>query len=194
MPRSKSAKQQYTLELISLGVLKDPHKIEQMLELGSGEPDDTDKAVAQANRENNLMMHGQSMGTFALDVNLDEEGFRKQANVAIPVKKWHNHAVHIARHTSIMMDEEFDRLAVTHPEVVRLFDEHLAMHYQMQEQEQQAQMQMMLAAKGAPDGPPTPASTGPGDNGQSAAIADTSQPDPIGGGSMNIHTRSRVPS
>jgi hypothetical protein len=192
MPRSKAAKQQYTLELISLGVLKDPHKIEQMLELGQGEPDDTDKATAQANRENNLMMHGQSMGTFTIDVNLDEEGFRAQANVAIPVKKWHNHAVHIARHTSIMMDEEFDRLAVTHPEVVRLFDEHLAMHMQMQAEAQQAQLQALMAAKGAPDGPPTQASMGPGHNG-SATIADMQQPDAIGGGAMNIHTRQRVP-
>lgn len=197
MPKSKSAKQQYTLELISLGVLKDPHKIEQMLELGHGEPDETDKAMAQANRENNLMMHGMSMGTFSLDVTLDEDAFSKQANVAVPVKKWHNHAVHIARHTSIMMDEEFDRLAVSHPEVVRLFDEHLAMHMQMQAEAQAAQMQALLAAKGAPDGPPGVSGGMPagGMNGgdSSAAIADTGQPDPIGGGTMQIHTRSRIP-
>lgn len=195
MPRSKAARQQFVLELISLGVLKDPHKIEQELELGQGEPDDTDKAISQANRENNLMMHGSTMGTFKVDAGMTDAEFKEVAATAVPVKKWHNHAVHISRHTSVMMDEEFDSLAITHPEIVRLFDEHLAMHQQMQAQEQQEQMQMLMAAKGAPDGPPGQsggqqppgAATDP-----ATVIAGTAQPDPIGGGSLQLRTRNRV--
>jgi hypothetical protein len=194
MPRSKAARQQFVLELISLGVLKDPHKIEQELELGQGEPDDTDKAISQANRENNLMMHGSSMGTFKLDNTMSDEDFKAVSATAVPVKKWHNHAVHISRHTSVMMDEEFDSLAISHPEIVRLFDEHLAMHQQMLDQQQQQQMQALMAAKGAPDGPPGQSGgAAPGAATDPATvIAGTAQPDPIGGGSLQLRTRNRV--
>jgi len=198
MPRSKAARQQYALELISLGILKDPHKIEQMLELGYGEPDDTDKAVAQANRENNVMLHG----VFAGQVHPDHADSFDKISAAMPVKTWHNHQVHIARHTSIMMDEEFDQLAIGSPEIVRLFDEHIVMHQQEMEKQQQAQMQMMLAAKGGPDGPPGVSSAGapptPGANGVGpgemtpGVLASTQQPDPIGGGAMSLRTRNRV--
>jgi hypothetical protein len=159
MPKSKAAKQQYTLELISLGVLKDPHKIEQMLELGHGEPDDTDKAIAQANRENETMLHGvwKSQTTKGGEADLEEGERFKKLSAAVPVKAWHNHTVHMQRHTSAMMDEEFERLSITHPEIVRLFDEHVAMHQQELAKQQQAAQQQLMAAKGAPDGPPTPA-------------------------------------
>lgn len=183
MPRSKASRQQYTLELISLGVLKDPHKIEQMLELGQGEPDDQDKAVAQANRENNMMLYGVWGPQTQQTETDDEEKFARLA-AAVPVKEWHNHTVHIARHTSVMMDEEFDRLAITRPEVVRLFDEHLNMHYQMLAQAQQQQAQALMAARGAPDGPPTPPG---GANGSSMTQMDV--PDVIGGGVVQNSAR-----
>ena len=57
----------------------------------------------------------------------------------------------------VMMDEDFDKLMISSPEIVRLFDEHLAMHQQELAKAQAAQMQQLMAAKGAPDGPPTPA-------------------------------------
>lgn len=164
MPKSKAARQQYALQLIELGVLRDPRKIEQVLELGFGEPDDLDKAIAQADRENNAMLTGMKRGLTEVDVDLmSDEEKEEEKPVAIPVKTWHNHQVHMQRHTSVMMDEEFDRLAVTNPEVVRLFDEHMAMHQGELEKQQQAQMAMLLAAKGAPDGPPgsSPESSGP---------------------------------
>jgi hypothetical protein len=197
MPRSKAARQQYTLELISLGVLKDPHKIEQMLEIGEGEPDDTDKSIAQANRENNAML----FGTFIGQSNQSESDRFERTPTAIPVKSWHNHQVHIQRHTSAMMDEEFDQLAISHPEIVRLFDEHLAMHQQELQKQQMAQMQQLLAAKGAPDGPPgNSGAPTPGGNGNGVGpgeltpgvLATGGLPDVIGGGALSLHTRGKV--
>jgi hypothetical protein len=196
MPKSKAARQQFELELISLGIDRDPRKIEETLELGRGEPDDTDKAIGQANRENNMMM----FGTWTGQSHPGEVGSFKKVATAIPVKKWHNHQIHVQRHTSIMMDEEFDDLVVTNPEIVRLFDEHIAMHQQEIAAQQQQQMQMLAAAKGAPDGPPTAASQpAPGANGATGpgemtpgVLATTAQPDIIGGGSLQIHTRNRT--
>jgi hypothetical protein len=198
MPKSKAARQQFELELISLGIDRDPRKIEETLELGRGEPDDTDKAISQANRENNMML----FGTWTGQSHPGHEGSFEKAATAIPVKKWHNHQVHIQRHTSIMMDEEFDDLVVSNPEIVRLFDEHIAMHQQQIEAQQQAQMQMLAAQKGAPDGPPQAASQpgAPGANGvgpgemNPSVLAATAQPDPIGGGSLKLQSRNRVSS
>lgn len=173
MPKSKAARQQYALQLIELGVLKDPRKIEQVLELGFGEPDDQDKAIAQADRENQMMLHGMQRGMFVADPDqMEDDEKTEKIPTAIPVKQWHNHAIHMQRHTSVMMDEEFDRLSVTHPEIVRLFDEHTAMHEAELQKAQMAQMQMLMAAKGAPDGPPgeSPTPTSP-DSPEQAAMA-----------------------
>lgn len=186
MPRSKAARQQYALELASLGLETDPRKLKQMLELGEGEPDDVDKAIAQANRENNMMLHG--VWRTQTTTNLNDEDFSK-LHAAIPVKKWHNHQVHVTRHTSVMMDEEFDDLSIAHPEVVRLFDEHLAMHYQEIAAQQQEQQQALLAAKGAPDGPPTPAG---GANGNTF-MTSSDVPDVIGGGVAQTSSRQIRP-
>jgi hypothetical protein len=160
MPKMKAARQQYALELATLGIVKDPKKLMEMLELGQGEPDDEDKAVAQADRENNMMLYG----VWRAQTNLTPEGQDladsarfDRLHAAIPVKAWQNHEIHISRHTSVMMDEMFDELSIAKPEVVQLFDQHLAMHQQMLAQQQQAQQQALMAAKGAPDGPPTPA-------------------------------------
>jgi len=190
MPKSKAAKQQYTLELVSLGILKDPHKIEQMLDLGAGEPDDQDKALAQAKRENNYMLHGVPDGMYKPGP-VDEEE-QKQVAAAIPVKSWHNHQLHVQVHTSAMMDEEFDKLQIAHPGIVQLFDEHVAMHQQELQKQAQQQMAMLEAAKGAPDGPPgsTPDA---GSNGATQHRQIMEVPDVIGGGvvdnsAMTIHS------
>jgi len=50
-----------------------------------------------------------------------------------------------------MMEPEFDELQISHPEIVRLFDEHLALHQQEMAKQQQAQMAAQQAAKGAPE-------------------------------------------
>lgn len=182
MPKSKAAKQQYALELVSLGILQDPHKIQQMLELGSGEPDDTDKSIAQANRENNYMLHGLPDSLYKPGQIPEEE--QQKVSVAIAVKKWHNHQVHIQRHTSAMMDEEFDQLTISHPEVVRLFDEHIAMHEQFIAQAQQEQAMMLAAAKGAPDGPP-----GQSPGAMNTFMQSADVPDVIGGGVVRNQAR-----
>jgi hypothetical protein len=198
MPRSKAARQQYVLELVSLGIEKDPHWIKSALELGEGEPDDTDKAISQANRENNTMLHGSDLQHIMPPPpgsSDDAEAAASQLKwtaVAVPVKEWHNHEVHIQRHTSVTMDEEFDRLTITHPEIVRLFDEHIAMHQQVLQKRQQEQMQMMLAAKGAPEAPGAATNGGPpgaadqsggGDQPQVAEMSQlTDVPDVIGRG------------
>jgi hypothetical protein len=153
MPRSKAAQQQYTLELVQLGILQDPEQIEERLDLGQGKPSNKDKARKQAERENQIMMHGLPRAMFNLTHVVEQKDLEKVA-AAVPVRAWHDHATHIERHTSLMMDPEFDDLQISHPEIVRVFDEHLSMHQQEQAKQQQAQMQMLLAAKGAPEGAP----------------------------------------
>jgi hypothetical protein len=151
MPKSKAAREQYVLQLVQLGVYTDPKKIEDMLELGVGEPNLEDLQIAMANRENNFMLEGMMMATYDVRGDLAPN---KNAPVAVPVFKWHNHKVHLERHYSFMSGEEFDRLRVTHPEITRLFDEHTGEHEKELALQTQQQMQMLEAAKGAPDGQP----------------------------------------
>jgi hypothetical protein len=189
MPKSKAARQQYTLELVSLGVLQDPKRIEEMLDLGEASPDDIDLAIAQATRENNTMLHGLAMGMFKLETDAGEEEKQKAVAAAVPVKKWHNHEVHLKQHYAQMMDEEFDRLAISHPEIVRLFDEHTAMHEQAIAEKQAQQAQMLMAAKGAPDGPPGNGMPGGG----TSFMQQQGVPDVIGGGG-DLSARTIRPS
>ena len=196
MPRSKAAKQQYTLELVSLGILTDPEQIEEMLDIGSGAPSLKDMNIAQANRENNIMLHGLAMGMFHLPPNASPEEEEQTVSAAVPVKAWQDHATHIEHHTMQMMDEEFDKLSVSHPGIVRLFDEHVAMHQKMMADQQAAQAQAQAAAKGAPEGaggipagnggPPEPGV--PGMTRQSTRI-----PDVVGGGQTELTARREPP-
>jgi hypothetical protein len=203
MPKMKAARQQYALELATLGIVKDPKKLMEMLELGQGEPDDEDKATAQADRENNMML----FGVWRAQTNLTPEGQDiadsarfDRLHAAIPVKSWHNHQIHIVRHTSVMMDEEFEELSISKPEVVQLFDQHIALHQQEIQKAAEAQMQMLQAQKGAPDGPPTPA--GGDEAGQAAQTQNgatltnrvqTGVPDVIGGGTVQATARQIRP-
>jgi hypothetical protein len=201
MPKMKAARQQYTLELVSLGVLTDPKEIKEELDLGSGEPDNNDKSISQADRENNTMLHGLQLGMFTLPQNPNDQDIQQTVSTAIPVKAWHNHALHIERHTSQMMDEEFDTLVISHPGIVRLFDEHVAMHQQFLAQQQQQQMQMTEATKGAPGGTPAGQQQVGGVNGQqpntalppAQTRATTQIPDIIGGGAQNLQVRQPHP-
>ena len=190
MPKSKAARQQYTLELVSLGILTDPKEIKEELDLGAGEPDNQDKSIAQADRENNVMLHGMDMGMFHLSAQPDESDIQQMVATAVPVKAWMDHAVHIQRHTSQMMDEEFDDLSRTHPAIPRLFDEHVALHQQFLAQQQQQQMQMQMAAKGAPaaqGGTPAGQQALPGNINESRQL--TAVPDVIGGGMTQLDAR-----
>jgi hypothetical protein len=190
MPKMKAARQQYTLELVSLGILTDPKEIKEELDLGAGEPDNDDKSIAQADRENNVMLHGMELGMFQLDAQADDNAVNQAVSAAVPVKAWMNHALHIQRHTSAMMDEEFDKLAISHPAIPRLFDEHVALHQQFLAQQQQQAMQQQLAAKGAPaqqGGTPAGDQALPGNVNESRQT--TAVPDVIGGGQTRLDAR-----
>jgi hypothetical protein len=193
MPRSKAARQQYTLELVSLGILTDPEQIEEQLDLGQGQPSIKDMNIAQANRENNIMLHGLAMGMFNLPANATPEQLDQTVSAAVPVKAWQDHPTHIEHHTMQMMDEEFDKLSISNPGIVRLFDEHVAMHQKMMADQQQAIAQAQEAAKGAPEGAGgVPAGNGappiPGMTRQSTAV-----PDIIGGGQTQMTARREPP-
>jgi len=184
MPKMKAARQQYTLELVSLGILTDPDEIKEELDLGRGEPDNNDKNRDQADRENNIMLHGVDLKMFQLPDHATDEEVQQTVSAAVPVKAWQNHQIHIDRHTSQMMDQEFDDLSVSHPGITRLFDEHVAQHQQFLSQQQQQQAQMAEAVKGAPAGVGgTPAGT------QRSARMNTGVPDVIGGGQTAIDSR-----
>jgi hypothetical protein len=95
-----------------------------------------------------------------------------------------------------MMDEEFDKLQVSHPGIVRLFDEHVAMHQKMMADQQAAAAQAQAAAKGAPEGaggipagnggPPPPGTPG-------MVRQNTQIPDIIGGGQTQMTARREPP-
>jgi hypothetical protein len=191
MPKMKAARQQYTLELVSLGILTDPKEIKEELDLGAGEPDADDKNIAQANRENNIMLRGLDLHMFTLPNNPSDKDIQGTISSAVPVFAWQNHALHIERHTSQMMDEEFDQLRIKKPGIGRLFDEHVAMHQRFQAQQQQQAMTMMQAAKGAPGGVPA-------GNGAPAPQGFTRQmtgiPDIIGGGQTQLTARVERPT
>lgn len=103
LPRSKAAKQQFILDLASMGVETDPKMIKQALELGESEPDDTDMAEQQAERENELMQRGQPA----------------------PVKDWYNHEVHVMQHRRYMMSADYEALPA---HIQKIFDDHDVMH------------------------------------------------------------------
>jgi hypothetical protein len=198
MPKMKAARQQYTLELVSLGILTDPKEIKDELDLGAGEPDNDDKNRAQADRENNIMLHGLDLKMFTMPNNPSDEQVQQTVSAAVPVKAWQNHQLHIERHTSQMMEEEFDQLQIKNPGIARLFDEHVAMHQQFIQAQQQQQMQLMQAAKGAPEG--TGGMT-PNTNGNGAPPAPSGftrqmspVPDIIGGGVTQLTTRVERPT
>jgi hypothetical protein len=191
LPKLKAAKQQYVIQLVEMGILKDQKRIEDWLELGGAEPDEVDLAFRQADRENDLMLRSAKgvlskgeEGAFQPSMEAAAEpGAMEQmeeltagyggdggeglpspegapeengapptggGSFAIPVKKWHIHEAHMARHRRVMMGPEFERLALTHPDVVRIFDEHVAMHEQAIQEQMMQQMQMMALAQGGP--------------------------------------------
>lgn len=156
LPRMKAAKQQFALNLAELGIERDPKRLQDIFELGEGEPDEIDLAFAQADRENEAMRGlatipiGGDRGSLTLGGG-DEDPDNVGEAMAVPVKKWHNHDAHLKRHYRMMSTVEFEKLATTSPEIVRLFDEHTAVHEQEKARIQMEQLQMMIAAKGGPE-------------------------------------------
>lgn len=86
LPRSKAAKQQFILDLWDRRLEQDPRKVRTMLELSEGEPDEWEKDMAQAERENRRMEQGQQ----------------------VVVEEWHNHNAHLFKHHQFMKTAEFE--------------------------------------------------------------------------------------
>jgi len=156
LPKLKAAKQEYAMQLAQMGIETDPKKLRDMLDLGEGEPDEVDMAFAQADRENEIMM-GLGMKPPTADPRpqlapTSEDPTAGQpsseASMAVPVKKWHNHEAHLKRHYRFMSTADFERMQKTHPDIVRLFDEHTTAHEEALKEIQMQQMQMAEAIRG----------------------------------------------
>ena len=159
--RSKAARQQNAMTLIeqekSVGERIDAKQVRDILELGEGEPDDTDLSFAQAERENEMMVQSTALSP----ERKPEEGYTSNEGqpaeeggspLAVPVFKWHNHEAHLKIHYRYMMMPEFEQLRIKRPDIGRLFDEHTAQHEQALQEIQMQQIQMMMAARGGPEG------------------------------------------
>ncbi len=100
LPRSKAAKQQFMMDLYSMGIEQDTRKVKEMLELGQGEPEEWEVDMDQAERENDRMEQGHSA----------------------PVEDWFNHAAHLAVHRRYMKSPDFEALPPNIQEVYRVHD------------------------------------------------------------------------
>jgi len=115
LPRSKAAKQQYILDLYDRKIEQDPRKVRQMLELGEGEPDEFEKDLDQAERENRRMLEGQE----------------------VDVEEWYNHPAHHLVHRDFMKSADFEDLD---PEQQQIFKTHDMRHTEFERQQQMDQM------------------------------------------------------
>lgn len=148
LPRSKAAKQQFYMDLWSMGAETDPRKLKQALELGEPEPDDIDRSEMQAERENDLMERGQMA----------------------PIKDWFNHEIHIRIHRQYMMSVDYETLP---PEIQDIFDQHDAAHQRYLTGTAQAQqMGVPTPGQGDPTAQPPGGPPPPGANGSQPSVVD----------------------
>jgi hypothetical protein len=132
LPRSKAAKQQYILDLYDRKIEQDPRKVRQMLELGEGEPDEFEKDLDQAERENRRLLEGED----------------------VPVLEWFNHAAHHLVHRDFMKSADWDDLDEN---VQQIFLNHDMEHTKFEKQQQMDQMVAQgggQSPNGAGGGPP----------------------------------------
>lgn len=111
LPRSKAAKQQFILDLWDRKLEQDPRRVREMLELTTGDPDEWEIDIDQADRENRKMQNGDP----------------------VEVKDWHNHPAHLYRHHNYMKSAEFEE--ELDPEAQQLFEQHCAEHEAAQQQQ-----------------------------------------------------------
>lgn len=139
LPRSKAAKQQFILDLYSMGVETDPRKVKQMLELGEGEAEEWEMDMEQADRENDRMQRGQPQ----------------------PVKEWYNHQAHILRHRRFMKSPDYEMLP---DQIKQVLEDHDVLHQQyLTGVASAAQMGVPTPGQSIPQ-----AQMGPGQNNQQA--------------------------
>lgn len=156
LPRSKAAKQQFILDLWDRKLEQDPRKVRDMLELSQGEPDEWEKDINQAERENRKMQLGQ----------------------VVEVKEWMNHPAHHFQHRDFMKSPEYDELDAS---IRKIFEDHDEAHSEMerrQQQEMMVQQQLAGQAGGGPGAPPQ--SGGGGANGVTATPGPEQSPQPNG--------------
>jgi hypothetical protein len=103
LPRSKAARQQFMMDLFSMGIETDPRKVKEMLELGEGEPEDFEVDMQQAERENDKMERGQPCN----------------------VEDWFNHQAHLVVHRRFMKSADFEALP---PQIQQIYKDHDVLH------------------------------------------------------------------
>lgn len=156
LPRSKAARQQFILDLWDRRLEQDPRKVRDMLDLSQGEPDEWEKDINQAERENRKMQLGQ----------------------VVEVKEWMNHPAHHFQHRDFMKSPEYDELD---PAIRKIYEDHDEAHSAKEREQQQAMMvQQQLAGQsgGGPGAPPQ--SGGGGANGVTATPGPEQSPQPNG--------------
>jgi hypothetical protein len=103
LPRSKAAKQQFMLDLYQMGIETDPRKIKEMLELGEGQPEEWERDMEQAERENQKMSQGQPQ----------------------KVLDWYNHMAHLVVHRRFMKTPEYEDMP---PQIQKIYEDHDQLH------------------------------------------------------------------
>lgn len=162
LPRSKAAKQQFMFDLWDRGVVQDPRKLMEMLELTESQPADWEVSEHQAERENRLLEMGQ------------------QPNV----EEWYDDDIHISVHTRQMNSADWDDYS---EQVKQGFRTHYQMHVKSQQSKQmtQAAMQMLPGMQQSQPGAPSASANGMNQPvpqgaapGQSAAPSPLTQAEP----------------
>jgi hypothetical protein len=103
LPRSRAAMQAFALDLFTMGIETDPRKIKEMLDLGQGQPEEWERDMQQAERENQKMAQGQEC----------------------KVLDWYNHMAHLVVHRREMKTIDYENL----PEhIQKIYEDHDAMH------------------------------------------------------------------
>jgi hypothetical protein len=154
--RTRVAREDRVFKLIEVGLLQDPIRIAQILEIPV--PHLVDASLYDtrlARNENIKIAEGQ-----------DEDG---KPGTPITPNSWDNHDIHIREHNNFRKTIEFQLLD---PEIKQKFEYHVQQHEQLQMQMLQlnAQKAQLLAAATNPPPPPPPppagGDTAPPDQGQ----------------------------
>src|SRR5262245_57852017 len=144
LPRSKAAKQQFILDLWDRKLETDPRKVRDMLELSQGEPDEWEKDIAQAERENRKIAAG---------IPIEE------------AEEWQNHPAHHYQHRDYMKSPEYEDLDDQRKQAFRDHDESHSRWEREQQQQLLAQQQLLQGGGG---GGAPPQNAGGGANGVNA--------------------------
>jgi hypothetical protein len=136
LPRSKAAKQQFMFDLWDRGVVQDPRKLMEMLELTESQPADWEVAEHQAERENVRLEMGQ------------------QCNV----EEWYDDDIHIAVHTRQMNSADWEDYS---EQVKKAFRDHYQLHVKSRQDKQMQQAAMnMLPGMAQPGAAPNASANG----------------------------------